>query len=98
MDGGGSLEAALLGAHMARLAMAQGWAGLIIHGAVRDAEELETLDIAIWALGTCPARGGSAGTGEVDGVLDFGRTGFAPGGWVTADADGVVVLETPPRP
>jgi regulator of ribonuclease activity A len=40
VDGGGSLRSALLGGNLARLALERGWSGVVVHGAVRDAEEL----------------------------------------------------------
>jgi regulator of ribonuclease activity A len=36
VDGGGSLRAALVGDMLAGAALANGWAGLILHGAVRE--------------------------------------------------------------
>ena len=56
IDGDGSLHTALVGDVIAGLGVDNGWAGLIINGAVRDAATLRTLDIGIKALGTNPAR------------------------------------------
>lgn len=56
IDGGGSLHSALVGDVIAELARSNGWAGLVINGAVRDAAALRGLDIGIKALGTNPAR------------------------------------------
>src|SRR5437763_8750307 len=36
VDGGGSVRCALVGDQVAALAHANGWAGIVIHGAVRD--------------------------------------------------------------
>jgi regulator of ribonuclease activity A len=36
VDGGGSLRTALMGDLIAGSAVANGWAGVVIHGAVRD--------------------------------------------------------------
>ena len=40
IDGGGSLRVALLGDTIAGLAAANGWAGLVVHGCVRDVAAL----------------------------------------------------------
>lgn len=56
IDGGGSLHTALVGDLIAELARSNGWAGLIVNGAVRDAAALRGIDIGIKALGTNPAR------------------------------------------
>ena len=45
VDGGGSLRRALLGDLIAARYVENGWAGLVIHGAVRDVEVLRDLDL-----------------------------------------------------
>lgn len=92
VDGGGSLRAALLGERMARLALDSGWAGIVIHGAVRDVAALRGLDIAVLALGHVPARGGRTGAGREGVALHLGQALVHPGDLVCLDADGVVVL------
>ena len=47
VDGGGSLRAALVGDVIAGLALANGWAGLVLWGAVRDTLALASLDLGI---------------------------------------------------
>src|SRR5690606_30020190 len=51
VDGGGSVHTALMGDLIAASAVAQGWTGVVIHGAVRDTAVLATLDLGIKALG-----------------------------------------------
>ena len=92
VDAGGSLRVALLGEKMARLGMENGWAGVIIHGAVRDADQLAQLDFAVFALGKVPARAGNAGNGLEDIPVTVGDTVFSPGDFVCVDSDGVVAI------
>lgn len=92
IDGGGSLARALFGDVMADVASRNGWAGLVIHGAIRDCVEIDTIDIGVKALGTVPRRGERAGTGEVDVPVSFGGVTFVPGHRLVADEDGVIVL------
>ena len=92
IDGGGSVARALFGDVMAELASRNGWAGLLIHGVVRDAVELNTIDIGVKALGTVPKRGSRTGAGERDVPVHFGGVTFTPGDHVVVDADGVIVL------
>jgi len=94
IDGAGSIARALFGDVMAELASRNGWAGVVIHGAVRDANELNAIDIGVKALGTVPKRGSRTGAGERDVPLHFGGVTFTPGDHLVADADGVVVLPT----
>jgi regulator of ribonuclease activity A len=92
IDGEGSVARALFGDVMAELASRNGWAGLVIHGVVRDAVELNTIDIGVKALGTVPKRGSRTGAGERDVPVRFGGVTFTPGDHVVVDADGVIVL------
>jgi regulator of ribonuclease activity A len=92
VDGGGSLRCALMGDNMARRAVENGWAGVIIHGAVRDAAALRTLDLGVKALGTNPRRSAKAGAGQRDDVVSCGGVAFVPGDTVASDDDGIVVV------
>ena len=92
IDGGGSLARALFGDVMAEMAVRNGWAGLVIHGAIRDSAEIDAMDIGVKALGTAPRRGGRDGAGEADVPVHFGGIVFTPGHRLVADEDGVIVL------
>ncbi len=66
VDGDGSLESALMGDLIAASAVAQGWAGVVIHGAVRDVAALRDLPLGALALGSNPrksAKDGVPGSG-----------------------------------
>jgi regulator of ribonuclease activity A len=91
VDGGGSLETALVGDVLAGLALAGGWAGLVVHGAVRDVVALRELPIGVVALGTNPRRGSREGTGERGVEVTFGGVTFRPGFQLFTDEDGVLV-------
>jgi regulator of ribonuclease activity A len=92
IDGGGSLARALFGDVMAALAVRNGWAGLVINGVIRDAVEIDGMEIGVKALGTVPRRGERTGAGEVDVPVHFGGIAFTPGHRLVADEDGVIVL------
>jgi regulator of ribonuclease activity A len=92
VDGGGSLRVALVGDNIASIARDNGWAGLIIHGCVRDSAALHELTIGVKALGTHPKPSGKAGEGELDAPVAFGGVTFQPGARVASDDDGIVVL------
>jgi regulator of ribonuclease activity A len=99
VDGGGSLRRTLAGDVTVGIAAANGWAGLVINGAVRDVPALRTLGIGIKALGVNPIRGVATGNGERDVPVVIGGLTIVPGAWLAADADGVLVFpERPGRP
>lgn len=93
VDGGGDMQHALLGDLIAAAAVANGWAGFLIHGCVRDVPALATMDLGVAALGSCPRRTDKQGLGEVDVVLQFGGARIVPGQWIFVDPTGVVVLD-----
>jgi regulator of ribonuclease activity A len=91
VDGGASLHCALVGDVIAGLGESNGWAGIIVNGAVRDAAALRSIDIGIKALGTNPRKSTKTGAGERDVEVEFGGITFAPGEIAYSDDDGIVV-------
>jgi len=94
VDGGGSLRHALLGDILAEKAVANGWAGILINGGVRDVEVLANLPLGIKALAPTPMKTDKRGLGDVDVPVRFAGVSFVPGHWLYADANGVLVAET----
>ena len=92
VEGGGSVHRALLGDVIGGLATDNGWAGVIINGAVRDVAALRELPIGIKALGSNPRKSAKTGAGERDVVIEFGNCRFTPGAEIVSDDDGIVVL------
>ena len=91
IDGGGSLESALVGDLIAASAVENGWAGIIVHGAIRDRVALGELPLGVKALGSNPRKSAKAGVGEVDVPVEIAGVVFRPGAHVWADADGILV-------
>ena len=91
IDGAASLRCALVGDLMAGAAEKNGWAGLVIWGAVRDTVALAGLNVGIKALGSNPWRSSKNGTGQVDVAVSFGGVEFRPGNWLYSDEDGILV-------
>jgi len=92
IDGGGSLRCALVGGNLGELAQRHGWAGILVHGCVRDSAELAAQAIGIKALAVHPRKSEKGlHLGHADRVVEFAGARFAPGAWLYADADGVLV-------
>ncbi|MDD7945171.1 ribonuclease E activity regulator RraA [Microbacterium sp. NE2HP2] len=91
VDGGGSLESALVGDLIAASAVENGWAGIIVNGVIRDRVAIASLDLGVKALGSNPRKSAKDGRGEVDVPVTIGGVVFTPGRHVWADADGVLV-------
>lgn len=94
VDGGGSLRCALLGDMLGAKAVANGWEGIVIHGAVRDVEALAALDLGVRALASVPKASEKRGLGTRGGVLAFAGVTFEPGHHLYADADGIVIARS----
>ena len=91
VDGGASIRCALVGDKLAELGMNNGWAGLVVHGCIRDSAVVSTLVIGIKALGTNPRRSVKKGEGERDIPLVFGDATFKPGDYLYSDDDGILL-------
>jgi regulator of ribonuclease activity A len=92
VDGGESMRRALLGGNLAAAAAANGWAGVVINGAVRDVAELRASAVGIRALAVSPLATEKRGEGARDVAVQVQGCWVRPGDWLYADADGMVVL------
>jgi regulator of ribonuclease activity A len=95
VDGGGSLRTALIGGNLAAAAAANGWAGLVIDGAVRDIAELRATPLGVRALALCPMPPAKRGSGQQGTPVRLQGVVVRPGDWLYADADGIVVSDRP---
>ena len=95
IDGGGSLECALVGDILAGLAAKNGWRGIVVNGCIRDAAAITALPIGIRALNTHPLKSGKKGTGQENLAVTFMGATFRPGDYLYADQDGIVVATKP---
>lgn len=95
VDGAGSLNRALLGGNLAAAAAKNGWAGLLIYGAVRDAAELRQCEVGIFALTTVPMPTERQGQGLSNVPVQIQGTWIHPGDYLYADEDGIVMSERP---
>ena len=95
VDGGGSMRRALLGDLLAEKAAANVWSGLIINGVIRDVDEIGLISIGVQALGRCPIKTEKRGVGQRDIDIHIGGVDIAPGDYIYADNNGVIVSKRP---
>lgn len=91
VDGGGSLRTALMGDMIAASAVANGWAGVVINGAIRDRTAIAELPLGVKALGSNPRKSAKAGAGERGVELEFDGVTVPPGAMIWCDPDGIFV-------
>lgn len=96
VDGGASLRRALVGGNIGAAAAKNGWAGVVVNGAVRDKAELAACAVGIRALALIPLPTERKTEGQRDVVVQVQGVWVRPGDWLCADADGIVVMATPP--
>ena len=95
VDGQGALHRSLLGDRLAQLASDNGWAGVVVVGAIRDVEVIDAIDIGVQALGVCPVKTDKQGAGDRDIPLMLREVPVAPGDWLYADRNGVLLSSEP---
>lgn len=92
VDGGGSRASALVGDMLGAAAVEHGWAGIVVHGCIRDAAVVATLELGVMALDVHPRRSAHDGAGTTGGEVDLHGVPCRPGDRLFADADGIVLL------
>lgn len=83
---------AVVGENLMKLAAHHGWAGILVNGYVRDIHVTTTVEVGLWALGTCPKKSFETNPGERGVSVHFGGVTFRNGDYLLADRDGIVVI------
>ena len=70
----------------------KGIGGVVIDGAVRDIDEIEQLDLPVFASSSVPNAGEPKGFGEINAEIVCGAQAVKPGDYIVGDDNGVVVV------
>ncbi len=92
VNGGGDTSRALIGELIATRAKLAGLAGIIIDGAVRDAQAIAELGFAVFAGSISPAGPFKFGPGKLLCNVAIGGVSVSPGDVVVGDDDGIAVV------
>lgn len=92
IDGGGDLTQALVGGLMRTTCIAQGLAGLVIDGAVRDVVEWTEGGMPLFAKGHTHRGPTKDGPGDINVPIACAGLHVAPGDVIVGDADGVIAI------
>ena len=95
VDGAGSLRRSLVGGNLGKAAQDNGWAGVLVYGAVRDAAELRACQVGIRALALMPLPTDRRDQGLRDVPVQIEGVWVRPGDWLYADEDGIVMMAQP---
>jgi len=83
---------ALIGDLLLTQMIAAGAAGVLVDGAVRDADDLATMGLPVWARFICVRGAAKRVVGELDVPVVAGGATIAPGDVVVLDRDGACVI------
>lgn len=92
VDGKGDISCALIGEIMSTQAEASGIAGIIIDGAVRDADVLRENAFPVFSAGLNPCGPTKSIAGRVNYPISVAGAAIQPGDLIIGDVDGVIVL------
>ena len=92
VDGGGDLTNSLIGEIMAGHAQRLGVAGLVIHGAIRDAGAIREGTLPVFAAGVTHRGPYKDGPGEINVPIALDGMVVHPGDLVIGDDDGLLCV------
>lgn len=92
VDGAGACDRSLAGELMMNYAANKGIAGIVVDGALRDRDGLETCAMPIYCRAITPQGPYKHGPGEINVPVCCGGIAVLPGDILIGDADGVVVI------
>lgn len=93
VDGGGSMRRALLGDQIAEAAVKNGWRGVVINGCIRDAAQINEMEIGVKCLGTTPIKTDKKNVGEINVKIECCGAVVDTGQYVFADMNGVLFAD-----
>lgn len=92
VDGGGRLDAAVVGDIISAALAGRGAVGLVVDGAVRDLDGIDQVGLPTFARGSHPATGSNRGPGALGVTVQCGGVVIEPGDVIRADRSGLVVV------
>ena len=92
IDGNGCVDRALMGEIMKNVAMARGFAGVVLDGAIRDSAAFREDGFPCYARGVCHRGPYKDGPGEINVPVSISGMVVQPGDIVVGDDDGVVFI------
>ena len=92
VDAGGDLTNALIGEIMVGDAVLKQLGGIVINGAIRDADELRRLDFPVFAAGITHRGPYKDGPGEINVPIAIDGMVIHPGDLVIGDGDGLLCV------
>jgi len=80
----------VVGDKLMAFAQKNNWQAIILNGYVRDVAHTKDINVALYAIGTCPLRNFEKTNSSRGVQLSFGGVTFNNGDYLYADEDGVI--------
>jgi regulator of ribonuclease activity A len=93
IDASGVNHASMIGDQIAKSAVKNNWAGIVVNGCIRDVEELKNLPIGIFAKGVVAQKTNKENHGFEDVLISFGSVVMTSGKWIYIDQNGWLVAD-----
>lgn len=90
VDAGGETTTAIMGEIMAAVAIKNQVAGIVIYGAIRDADEIRRMKFPVYAMGVTHRGPYKDGPGEINTPISIGGMVIEPGDLILGDGDGIL--------
>jgi RraA family protein len=98
VDCQGDTVNSVIGELMISWAARRGIAGIVVDGAIRDLDAIETMQFSVYAAGVTPKGPFKDGPGEINVPVSCGGIVVNPGDIIVGDGDGVVVIRPKDAP
>ncbi|MBL3575955.1 RraA family protein [Rhodovulum sulfidophilum] len=92
VDAGGDLTNSIMGEIMAYIAQERNVAGIVIDGAIRDADEIRRCGLPVFAAGVTHRGPYKDGPGEINTTIAIDGMVIRPGDLILGDGDGVLCV------
>lgn len=92
VDAGGDCTNAIIGELMTSYAASRGIAGMVINGAIRDADFLRKADFPVYAVGVTHRGPYKDGPGQINVTVSLDGMAVRPGDIIVGDGDGVLCI------
>ncbi len=84
---------AVVGENLMKFARDNNYEAIIVNGYIRDTFQIKDIDVALFALGTCPRKYIPVTQGQRNIELSFCGVQFNDGDYVYADTDGIILTK-----
>lgn len=92
INGNSETNRSVFGDLLGEICLAKQVAAVVIDGAVRDVEELDSMGLPVFARGVSPAGPSKYGPGQVGIAVACGNVVCHPGDAIVGDKDGIIVI------